>query len=213
MTRRFTKINAALAALVTELIVLGIAAIMASDRVMFWQYAARYSARVSFVVFASVLFYMAIFGLLTISNNENKRKIFEWLLYFFVTNHIIHLILLTFNQAVHNKMLLKQGNIPGMIAYGIVLLLPLLLNRGLLTKRKRTLMVASLLLVSAFFIQVYVLRLIGSSLPPDSSATWVYLLFVSVLSLLVVANLYRYIMDARGSSRQTIGEFNKALKC
>ncbi|HEX4850206.1 MAG TPA: hypothetical protein VFV08_05325 [Puia sp.] len=186
-----------LAALAAELTVLCIAATLTSNRAMFWQYAARYSARVSFMILVGLLFYTGIHGILAISRDENKRKIFGTLIYFFVTNHIIHWIFLATNQVVRNKIIFKPANIPGIIAYAIVLFLPLLLNRGLLTRRKRSLMLVSLLLISTFFIQVYSLRLFGSSLPPDPSAPWVYVLFISVLSFLVVANLYRYIMDAR----------------
>jgi hypothetical protein len=195
MSRTITK--ALLTALAAELIVLGIAAFIANDTEMFWQHAARYSARVSFVILAGLLLYTAIHGLLTISKNESKRKILRALIYLFVANHIIHLIYLAANQAVRNKILFKLGNIPGMIAYIVVLLLPLLLNRGLLSRGKQTMLLVSLLLIGAFFIQTYIGRVLGFSHPPDASGVWLYAFFASFLSLLALANLYRHIRESK----------------
>ena len=121
MSRLFTITNAILLAVVVELLVLGMAAILSNHSAMFWEYAARYSARVSFVILAGLLLYTAIHGFLTISNNENKRKTLRALIYLFFVNHIIHFIYLAANQSVRNKILLRPGNIPGMIGYGLVL--------------------------------------------------------------------------------------------
>jgi hypothetical protein len=197
MSRLFTITNAILLAVVVELLVLGMAAILSNHSAMFWEYAARYSARVSFVILAGLLLYTAIHGFLTISNNENKRKTLRALIYLFFVNHIIHFIYLATNQAVRNNILIKPGNIPGMIGYGLVLSLPLLLNRGLLSRGKQTILLVSLLLISAFFIFFYIAHLSGFYSSPDPSATWVYGLFTFVLILLVTANLYRHISDGR----------------
>jgi len=197
MLRLFTITNAIFVAVAAELLVLGIAAVTANDTAMFWQYAARYSARLSFVIFAGLLLYTAIYGFSTISKDESKRKILRTLIYFFFANHIIHLIYLSTNQVVRNRTLLKPGNIPGMIAYGVVLSLPLLLNRGLPDRRKQTTLLALLLLIGAFFISFYIAHLFRFIPSPDASPAWVYALFASVLALLILATLYRHIMDNR----------------
>jgi len=196
MLRLFTITNAILAAVVAELMVLGITAFIANDPAMFWQYAARYSARVSFLIIAGLLLYTTIHGLFSICNDENKRKVLIGVIYFFCTNHIIHLIFLVVNQTLRNKVLVKPRNAPGMIVYCIVFLLPLLLNRGLLRRAKQTMLLVSLMLISAVFIEFYINRLLGFQLPPDPSARWVYLLFATVLLLLVLTNLYRHIKDS-----------------
>src|SRR5215469_610982 len=195
MLRLFTVTNAIVVAITAELMVLGIAATIASDTPMFWQYAARYSARLSFMILAGLLLYTAIYGLSIIGKNESKRKILKTLIYFFVANHIIHLIYLSANQVVRNKPLIKPGNIPGMIIYGVVLLLPLLLNRGLLSRAKQTMLLISLMLISIFFILLYVAHLFRFILSPEASAAWIYLLFASLLALLLLVNLYRHIRD------------------
>ena len=197
MSRLFTITNAILVAMAAESLVLGIAAIIANDTAMFWEYAARYSARVSFAIIAGLLLYTAMHGFLTINNSESKRKILTALIYLFCINHIIHFIHLAANQSVRNKILIKPGNIPGMIGYGLVLSLPLLLSRGILSRGKQTMLLVSLLLISAFFIFFYTAHLSGFYASPDPSAAWVYALFASVLALLVLANLRRHISDGR----------------
>jgi hypothetical protein len=197
MLRFFTIINAIFVALGTELIVLGVAAIIANDTEMFWEYAARYSARISFVILAGLLLYMAIQGLSSINDNESKKKILMVLIYFFWTNHIIHFIYLAANQGARNRILIKRANILGMIVYVLVLLLPLFLNRGLLSRGKQTMLLVSLLLISVFFILLYIAHLVRFIPSPDASAAWLYTLFASVLALLVLANVYRHISDSR----------------
>jgi hypothetical protein len=108
--RLFTLTNAILVALVAELMVLGISAIIANDTAMFWEYAARYSARVSFMIIAGLLLYTAMHGFLTINNNESKRKTLRALIYLFCINHIIHFIHLAANQSVRNKILLRPAS-------------------------------------------------------------------------------------------------------
>jgi hypothetical protein len=95
MSRIFTITSAIVVAIVAELIVLGIAKSVANDKAMFWQYAARYSARASFLIFVSLLLYTAMYGLSTINNDSGKRKVLGMLIYLFWTNHIIHLIFLS----------------------------------------------------------------------------------------------------------------------
>jgi hypothetical protein len=197
MAKLYTITNAILAAVAAEIMVLGFAAIIPNDKSMFWQYAARYSARVSFLIFALVLLYTAIYGLLAINKDERKRKIFRALIYFFWANHIIHLVYLSANQAARNIALIKPANIAGIISYIIVLLLPLILNRSSSGKRQQTVLLLSLVVISSFFLKVYFGRLLHASPVPDASPEWLYGLFAAILALLVLAILYRHISDSR----------------
>jgi hypothetical protein len=70
---------------------------LSSDESFYYQLAARYSARVSFMLLVGILCWTGIKGLKFIYEKESRRKLFVTLLLVLALNHLIHFYFLAMN--------------------------------------------------------------------------------------------------------------------
>ncbi len=161
-----------------------------------FQLAARYSARVSFLLFVGILCWTGIKGVKHIYLNEKNRILFVSLLFLLALNHLIHFYFLSMNFEVRGMDLREFKNLPGAVAYIVLTLSPFFLwNKQELTRSRYQIILVGFTLVTLLFIGTYIKRLNQELEIPISS----YLLIgnLAVLSALVVVNILRIFTENR----------------
>ncbi|MFK7935462.1 MAG: hypothetical protein AB8G22_18245, partial [Saprospiraceae bacterium] len=144
-----------------------------SQEVSPYQLMARYSARVSFVIFVVLYGWIAWVGLKRIFQATKSRDLLVAFLLAFAVNHIIHLGFLSYNYWLQPFPLSVVQHGGGAIAYLVLSILPLWLAQvqQLTTRRYYSLHLA-LFFIWIFFNQSYMGRYLHGL--DWGSAAWVY---------------------------------------
>ncbi|WP_151997458.1 MULTISPECIES: hypothetical protein [unclassified Imperialibacter] len=157
---------------------------------IYFQLAARYSARVSFLLFAGILCWTGIRGLKHIYAEEQRRQLFVSLLFLLALNHLIHFYFLAMNFETRGMELREFKNLPGAVAYIVLTLSPFFLwNKKELTRSRYQIIISGFALVTALFIGTYVKRSLQNLEIPMSN----YLIVgnLAILTSLVIINIFR----------------------
>lgn len=155
-----------------------------------FQLAARYSARVSFLLFAGILCWTGIKGLKHIYTEEQRRQWFVTMIFLLTLNHLIHFYFLAMHFDVKGMELREFKNLTGAVAYIVLTLSPFFLwNKKELTRSRYQIIISGFVLVAALFIGTYVKRFTQEMEVPISK----YLLIanLAVLTSLVVINIFK----------------------
>jgi hypothetical protein len=163
---------------------------------MYFTLAARYSARISFLIFASLLCWMGISGLKTIYANENKRQLFVCILFSLALNHLIHFYFLAMNFEANGLELIVFKNLPGAATYVVLTVAPLLLwNKTDLTKRRYRMILSGFAMVSVLFIGTYIKRFSQEMVVPVSRYLLVFNL--TTIVILIGLNVFRVVREGK----------------
>jgi len=164
-----------------------------------YQISARYSARVSYLLFIGILLWTGVSGLRQIYSSENKRQWFVALIFALFFNHLIHFYFLANNLRLKGIALFHFGNTPGIIAYLILTLSPFFLwSKRDLTSSLYKKILFGLMMVMALFLGTYIKRLSQQMDIPISK-----LLIVSnltILLFLLVINVFRVFVESKKST-------------
>lgn len=180
--------------LLAELLVYWFSQQLTSDYQLSFQLAARYSARLSFLLFGIVYGWIAWYGLINIYKQELYRKYLLLLIFAFTLNHLIHLGFLSTNYIIEPTILSPIRHGGGAIAYVVLTILPIWLTRiNNLSPRRYFLIHGSLFFIWIFFNQSYMGRIFQEL--ELGSPKWIYALFFAITVALLIANIYRMVRE------------------
>lgn len=182
----------ALIVLLWEAVVMLLALRVSSDIEVYYQLAARYSARTSFVLMSSVLLWVGICGLRIIFKKEPERQSVVGLITAFSVNHLIHFCYLFMHYRVNDSNVFELGNFPGALSYVAIVIVPIYLwDRRVLTVNLYRLIYAFIFGIIAIFGHTYWGRI---SYPDDtalaSPKSW-FVAGVTIIILMLLLNLFR----------------------
>lgn len=154
-----------------------------------FQLAARYSARVSLLLVIAILLWTGTRGLRHIYGTDQRREWFVALVGGLSLNHLIHFYFLAMNFQARGLYLLEIKNLPGAVAYLVIVIAPFYLwhKTELTPKLHRTILIASVPVLFVFT-GTYVKRLGQDLNLPIAKA----LLVGNLLLLLVLIGLNVY---------------------
>ena len=117
-----------------ELLVFVFSKSITSNAAVYWQLAARYSARITFYILCIILFWTGIKGLKNIYANEKTRILLINLFALLAINHLIHFYFIYKNFEINNYEWFKAKHIAGSIVYPILVITPLYLGKQKIIK-------------------------------------------------------------------------------
>lgn len=180
--------------LVWEAVVVSLNLFAGSDLLPAFQYAARLSARTSYILIIVLSLWVALTGLNRIFKSPYCRQLLLQLLVLFSINHVIHLVYVLINHYMSNQVLFRAENIPGALIYVLIIVLPLVLacHKETGTRIKLYLYINLNVILIAFGL-TYLSRL----LYPQNhlSPGWLYLTFLIVNSIVIIPGVYRIVKE------------------
>lgn len=183
---------AIIAVLLWETGIYFLSAHMSDNEDLKYQLCARYSARTSFFMLLTILFWIGLRRLSTIYGKENTRMIFVSAMLCFAINHLIHFFYVVLHYRYQQLSLLKPGNIFGAIGYLAIVALPLyLLQKKSLTKGRCITIHLLLYTTTLMFLATYLGRL-SKELPFPSPALFYYLCLLLILFAIAI-NVFSFL--------------------
>lgn len=180
--------------LVWEIVVVLLDLFAGSNQHPAFQYAARLSARTSYILIIVLSLWVALTGLNRIFKNPCYRQLLLQLLVLFSINHVIHLVYVFINHYLNKQVLFRAGNIPGALVYVLIVVLPLIAaGNKEAGARIQLYLYISLNIILIVFGLIYLSRLLYAQ--NHLSPGWLYLTFLIVNSILIMLNMYRGIKD------------------
>ncbi|NSL85676.1 hypothetical protein ECE50_002465 [Chitinophaga sp. Mgbs1] len=169
------------------------AACLSPDPVLSSLYAARFSARTSFIILCIILTGTGIKGIRNILSNAVWKRFFRILVFTFSINHFIHLAYIGIHHYYADRILFQPENIPGTIVYALIAVLPLTVHKTTGFLQQVVFSYLPLLLTAMVFILTYRSRLTSST--RNLSPSWLYTTFLVIAVLLIILNVYRMIRE------------------
>lgn len=180
--------------LVWEVIVLLLDLFAGGNLLPAFQYAARLSARTSYILIIVLSLWVALTGLNRIFKSPCCRQLLLQLLVLFSINHVIHLVYVMINHYEKKQLLFRAENIAGALVYVLIFVLPLIAaNRKQAGTHIQPYLYISLNIILIVFGLTYLNRL----LYPQNhlSPGWLYLTLLIVNSIVIMLSIYRVIKD------------------
>lgn len=180
--------------LVWELIVVLLDLFAGGNLLPAFQYAARLSARTSYILIVVLSLWVALTGLNRIFKSPCCRQLLLQLLVLFSINHVIHLVYVFINHYKEKQVLFRAENIAGALVYVLISVLPLIAaNSKQAGTGIRPYLYISLNIILIVFGLTYLSRL----LYPQNhlSPSWLYLTFLIVNGIVIMLSIYRVIKD------------------
>ncbi|MCV9388932.1 hypothetical protein [Reichenbachiella ulvae] len=115
--------------LVLEAAIYGLSGLATDDWGIQFQLAARYSARVSLLIFIALFAWVAREGLKSLFQSEQKRSIINAGVFAFAFNHLLHLLFLIITHYLLGWELFTLKTSGGILVYILVLLAPWYLQK------------------------------------------------------------------------------------
>ncbi|WP_109831508.1 hypothetical protein [Reichenbachiella versicolor] len=184
---------------VIEIIVYLYAAQITDILDMRFQLSARYSARISFLMFTGLALWIGIEGMKEISRYQNSRKLLSLWVAAIGINHLIHFYFLVMNHHLKDIALVVPNSAGGIIVYLILLVMPVVLHNlsewSFLTKNG---VLLALAIVGAVFMLANLKRLFQKT--ELASSPYYYIGALIIIAGLLILNIYRLIEDNKKRS-------------
>jgi hypothetical protein len=158
--------------------------------------AARYSARITLILFEGMLIWMAIAGLKIIFGDEKRRAVFVTILFLIAFNHVIHFVFLAINFWVNDYNLFVLKSAGGAIGYLIIIGAPFYLwHKMELTKNLYWVILSLILFINIVAMVTYLGRW-NKGLPMASSKE-VYIGIMVGIGVILLLNVYRIVSELK----------------
>jgi hypothetical protein len=162
-----------------------------------YQLAARYSGRLSFMIFAGMMLFTGIVGLKQIFKTERLKSFFIILLSLFSVNHVLHFYFLAMSHLEQNETLLIPKNIIGGTAYILLILSPFYLFKREMTTKIYWSVQSFLFLLTVIFFVSYLRRFMIEF--PQPTHIGVLYSIITTIGLLVFLNGYKVFKESTES--------------
>lgn len=165
-----------------------------------YQLAARFSARISFLMFSGLVVWIGIEGLREISIYKYSRRLLVYWMMAIGVNHLIHFYYLAMNYHLKELSLLELNSAGGAVAYILLLSVPIILIRQpVWTEMTKRMIWGVIAFIELIFTFAYIKRLFkGEEL---ASPSYYYVIALAIVVVCVILNIYRLIED--GKKRQS----------
>ncbi len=159
--------------------------------------AARWSARVSLLIFGGLSVWIIVSGLHKIYADKKRRQWFVLMIAAIGVNHLIHFIFLYINFEVNDMNLFTLKSAGGTLGYVIMTVSPIYLwNRVELDKFLYKTITGSFLFIHVIAILTYLGR--WNKGLPLASGKEVYIGLMVMAIVLLIMNVYRIFADRKG---------------
>lgn len=170
-------------------------ATLSEEQKYVYQFASRYSGRLSFFIFTSLFTWVGIIGLKKIYQDLGQQGVFILGLFLFAFNHILHFGLLYKAHELLGWELFTMKSAGGAIGYLVLILLPIILwKKKQLTNGLYWLIVSCFAYLEIIFFVSYLGRWEKEQIyMPDSKGFFIGCLVV--IAVLFVLNGYRVVRE------------------